>query len=301
MDFVYFSSKSEINLETAGCRQQTKALRTILLVLFYSFPFFLLAQEKANIQSDRSSYLVLSGGIAFGLLRDAGVSPLTYSGPLLLGQAQFHREAPKWEWMIEGGVAAGSYEAARSFLVESDVISSFHGAGVLWKVWQNERGKIQFWAGPQYQGFTNYRITPAFRNNSTVLESMNSLMLGAKIQWKADKTFQPGKFLIFRRKGGVRQFRISSQINFPLLHSAWRPDFAYLEDFTNDSDFLGSENRLDFGGFRMQARTDLWYPMRNGNAWRLGYLWDVQQTPGKWNKLQTAQHLMYAGLMVKLN
>ncbi|MBK6949666.1 MAG: hypothetical protein IPH16_17710 [Haliscomenobacter sp.] len=276
-------------------------MRTILYVLFLWFPFFLPAQEKAEIRFDRRSYLGLSGGMAYGLLRDAGVSPLIYSGPLLLGQAQFLRETPQWEWFIEGGVAAGTYEAARSFLVESEVISSFHGAGALRKVWQNDRGKIQLWAGPQYSGFTNYRITPAFRNNSTVLESLNSLMLGAKIQWKADKTFQPAKFLIFRRRGGLRQFRASSQINLPLLHSAWRPGFAYLEDFTNDSDWLGSENLLAFGGFRMQARTDLWYYMRNGNAWRLGYLWDVQQTPGEFNKLQTAQHLTYAGLMVKLN
>ncbi len=301
MDFAYFSSKSEIYLETAGCRHQTLAVKTILPALFLWFPFFLLSQEKAEIRSDRRSYLGLSGGMAYGLLRDAGVSPLIYSGPLLLGQAQFLRETPRWEWRIEGGIASGAYEAARSFLVESQVLSSFHSAGALWKVWQNNRGKIQFWAGPQYSGFTNYRVTPAFRNNSTVLESMNSLMLGAKIEWNPNKTFHPGKFLIFRRRGGDRQFRVSSQINLPLLHSAWRPDFAYLEDFTNESEWLGSENLLSFGGFRMQARTDLWYYMRNGNAWRLGYLWDVQQTPGEFNKLQTAQHLTYAGLMVKLN
>ncbi len=301
MDFAYFSSKTEINPETAVCWHKMIPVRTILSAFLIYLPLFLLAQEKPEIQSGRYSYLGLSGGMAYGSLRDAGVSPLAYKGPLLLGQAQFLRETPRWEWMVEGGVASGTYEAARSFIIESDVVSSFHGAGVLRKIWENDRGKLQFWAGPMYQGFTNYRVTPAFRNNSTVLESLNSLLIAGKIQWKAEKNFRSGKFLIFRRKGGPRQFRITQQIALPLLHSAWRPDFAYLEDFTNDSEWLGSENQFALGGFRMQARTEAWYYMRNGNAWRLGYLWDVQQTPGDFNKLQTSQHLGYLSLMVKLN
>lgn len=265
---------------------------------------FLLSTASLSGQSPdpvRFTYLGLSSGVHYGYLRDQGVSPLTFQGPLLHGQANGFWERERWELDLEAGFAYGKFEAIRSFVTSSTVNNIQHHAAFYRQFWRTSNQRLQARGGLAYRGFTNYRITTAFRNNASVIESINSLMGGIKLQWDGYINTSPGRWFIFRRKGGQRHFRINTQLEFPVLHSAWRPSFAYLNDFTDGDSNLGSTNQLYFGGFRGYSRNEFWYYMRNGNAWKLSYTLDLQRSKEPFHNLETVQHRTQLGLFVRLN
>jgi hypothetical protein len=247
------------------------------------------------------SYMGIGTGLHYGYLRDAGVSPLTYRGPLLHGQANFFFDRTKWDYDLELGFGYGAYEATRSFRVASTVHNVQHNFGALRHLWANPRESLRLDGALSYRGFTNYRTTTAFRNNANVWESLHSLMAGARFQWDIHLNIAEGKTLFFKKKGGERQVRFGAQVHLPLLHSSWRPGFAYLEDFTGGDRQLGSANVLSWGGFRAYGRAECWYFLRNGNAWRLSYALDLQQGKPGINRLQTAQYFTQISLFARLN
>ena len=258
-----------------------------------------------NVQAQSApgakSYMGIGTGLHYGYLRDAGVSPLTYRGPLLHGQANFFFDREKWDYDLELGFGYGSYEAARSFRVASVVNNVQHSFGALRDLWANPIGSLTLDAALSYRGFTNYRTTTAFRNNANVWESLHSLLAGARFQWDIHLNRSGGKTLFFKRKGGERHLRLSTQALLPLLHGSWRPGFAYLEDFTGGDRQVGAANVLSWGGFRAYGRVEGWYFLRNGNAWRLSYALDLQQGKPGINRLQTAQYFTQIGLFARLN
>jgi len=272
--------------------------RRYMFLLIFGFSRLNSLAQEADVVN-RPAYLEFSAGIHYLYLRDAGVSPLLYSGPLFLTQGAWHKETDKMQWRADFGFAIGEIEKARSFVVNSDINAFYHGISALRSLQQSRR--LHLLGGLQYHGFSNYRVTPAFRNNASVVESINTLFAGAKADYNFKKQFRERKILFIRRKGGERVFRLSTQLNLPLLHGAWRPGFAYLDDFTGGDNTVGRDNEIRIGGFRAMARTEFTTWMRNGNAWKLSYHWDTQRSPGALNRLETASHTLAFSLLMRLN
>jgi len=257
------------------------------------------AQEASR--PARPAYLEFSAGLNYLFLKDAGVSPLLFRGPLFFTQGAWHKETGRTQWRADFGYSIGEIEKARSFLVNSDINGFYHGISALRSLKQSRSGRLNLLGGIHYHGFSNYRVTPAFRNNASVVESVNTIFAGAKADYARIKNFRPGKTLFFRRKGGERTFRVSTQFNLPVVHAAWRPDFAYLDDFTGGDNTVGRDNIIRVGGFRLMWRTEFQVFMRNGNAWKISYHWDAQRSPGTLNRLETGQHIGTFSLLMRLN
>lgn len=261
------------------------------------------SQESAEARDIRfGPYLGLSGGVDLSRLRDWAVSPLIYKGPLFLGKADLTNEGRKWDitW-VEFGFGTGEISATRGAIYNSDVNTFYYGGSFLRQVWKAKKPALDLRTGLVFHGISNFRQTPAFLNAASVVESLNTLMLGARLNWRIKKDFSPGHFLFFKWRGGLRHYKLSTQFNLPLLHTAWRPDFSYLDDFSAGDTTVGRNNDLSLGGLRLQAKTDFTYYLRNGNAFRFSYWWDVQQSPGELNRLETAHHIGQLSLMVRLN
>lgn len=169
----------------------------------YLFISLVLLPRNAEAQPGPGgkSYMGIGAGLHYGYLRDAGVSPLTYRGPLLHGQANFFFDRTKWDYDLELGFGYGAYEATRSFRVASTVHNVQHNFGALRHVWANPRGSLHLDGALSYRGFTNYRTTTAFRNNANVWESLHSLLAGARFQWDIHLNIAEGKTLFFKKKG----------------------------------------------------------------------------------------------------
>jgi hypothetical protein len=144
-------------------------------------------------------------------------------------------------------------------------------------------------------------VTPAFLNASLVWESINTVFASGKINWRIRHEQSAGKFLFIRRNSGTRYLKLSSQLSLPLLHSVWRPDYAYIDDFSDGDADVYRNNVLNFGGLRLHWRSDAYYYLLNGNALRLSYAWDAQRSPGEINRLELGHQLLFLGMMIRLN
>lgn len=262
----------------------------------------LLAQEKSAQTDYRyGKYLGMAALADYQSNRDLGVSPLTYRGFLFGGMGELGFEGKRWDISIDGGVGVGDSKVKKvaTFAAESTVF--YYNGRFLYKFWDKNEGNLDFRAGLQLGGYSAQRVTPAFLNASLVWESINTLFATAKVNWRISHTQTAGRFLFIRRNAGIRHVKFSSQLSLPLLHSVWRPGYAYIEDFSDGDANIYANNKLDFGGIRFQWRTDGYYYLLNGNALRLTYLWDAQRSPGEINRLELGHHQLLFGLLFRLN
>jgi hypothetical protein len=149
------------------------------------------------------------------------------------GMGELGFEGKRWDIAIDGGVGVGDSKVKKvaTFAASSTVF--YYNGRFLYKFWDRNEGNLDFRAGLQLGGYSAQRVTPAFLNASLVWESINTLFATAKVNWRISHTQTAGKFLFIHRNAGIRHVKFSSQLSLPLLHSVWRPGYAYIEDFSD--------------------------------------------------------------------
>lgn len=273
-------------------------------IVIFSFFFFgqLYAQEK-SIRADfrYGKYFNVAALLDYQSSRDFGVSPLVYRGFHYGGMVELGFEGPRWDISIDGGLGVGESSVAKvaTFVSESTVF--YYNARFLRKIWDKDEGKLDFRAGLHVGGYAAQRVTPAFLNASLVWESINTLFASGKLNWRLSHRQSAGKFLFIRKQEGLRQIKLSTQLSLPLLNSVWRPDYAYIDDFSDGEADVFANNKLNFGGLRLHWRSDAYYYLLNGNALRLTYIWDAQRSANAINRLELGHHQMVLGIMIRLN
>lgn len=270
------------------------------------FCFLLLGQlpaQEKSMQADfrYGKYFNVAALLDYQSSRDFGVSPLVYRGFHYGGMVELGFEGPRWDISLDGGLGVGESSIAKvaTFVSESTVF--YYNARFLRKIWDKDEGKLDFRAGLHLGGYSAQRVTPAFLNASLVWESINTLFASAKVNWRHSHAQSAGKFLFIRQREGLRHIKLSSQLSLPILNSVWRPDYAYIDDFSDGDADVFANNKLNFGGLRLQWRSDAYYYLLNGNALRLTYLWDAQRSADAINRLELGHHQMVLGIMIRLN
>lgn len=272
----------------------------ILFLLLAVAP--LRAQEKSNQTDLRyGKYLGVAALVDYQNSRDFGVSPLIYKGFHFGGMGELGFEGQRWDIAIDGGVGVGESTISKIATFSSESTVFYYNARFLYKLWDKNDGQFDFRAGLHVGGYSAQRITPAFLNASLVWESINTLFASGKLNWRLSHEQSAGKFLFIKRRKGTRHMKLSTQLSLPLLHSVWRPDYAYIDDFSDGDADVFNNNKLRFGGLRLQWRSDFYYYLLNGNALRLTYLWDAQRSSSEINRLELGHHQAILGMMVRLN
>jgi hypothetical protein len=256
-------------------------------------------EPEKDVQNVR--YLGIAALTDYTVLRDLGVSPLNYDGLLLGGTGALVFEGPRWDLNFEGGVGQGDLQRVKVGTYTSSVLTFFYAGHVLRRFWQNEKENLDFKAGLQFGGYSSQRQTPAFLNAGTVWESLNSAFLSGKMTWNIRKQQSAGKLFFIKKKAGTRHYKLSTQLSLPLLHTAWRPGYAYLDDFTDGDTKVYENNEFKTGGFRIHWRSEFTYFLLNGNGFRLGYTWDAQKTAGQINPLELTHHYLQTAVLIRLN
>jgi hypothetical protein len=246
-------------------------------------------------------YLSIAALTDYAVLRDLGVSPLSYDGLLVGGTGALAFEGPRWDLNFEGGVGQGDLQRVKVGTYTSSVLTFFYAGHVLRRFWQNEKENLDFRAGLQIGGYSGQRQTPAFLNAGTVWESLNSAFASGKLTWRITKKQEAGKLLFIKKRAGTRFYKLSSQLSLPLLHTSWRPGYAYLDDFTDGDTKVYENNEFKTGGFRIQWRSEFTYFLLNGNGLRLGYTWDAQKSAGDINPLELTHHYLQTAVLIRLN
>lgn len=273
-------------------------------IVIFSFFLFgqLSAQEKSHQVDFRyGKYFNVAALLDYQSSRDFGVSPLVYRGFHYGGMAELGFEGPRWDISVDGGLGVGESSLTKVAIFNSESTVFYYNARFLRKIWDKEEGKLDFRAGLHLGGYAAQRVTPAFLNASLVWESINTLFASGKLNWRLSHAQSAGKFLFIRQREGLRHIKLSTQLSLPLLNSVWRPDYAYIDDFSDGDADVFANNKLNFGGLRLQWRSDAYYYLLNGNALRLTYLWDAQRSANAINRLELSHHQMVLGIMIRLN
>lgn len=277
-------------------------------VSYCTFLFLLLAigslwaQEK-SVQNDLRYGKYLGVGILgdYQSSRDFGVSPLTYKGYHFGGTGELGFEGKRWDIAIDGGVGVGESKVTKVAVFTAESTVFYYNGRFLYKIWDKNEGKLDFRAGLHLGGYSAQRVTPAFLNASLVWESINTLFVSGKLNWRLSYTQSERKLLFIKQREGTRYLKLSTQFSLPVLNSVWRPDYAYIDDFSDGEADVFENNKLRFGGLRLQWRSDAYYYLLNGNAIRLSYLWDALRSSGEINRLELGHHQLLLGMMIRLN
>jgi len=273
----------------------------LLIILFLTATLLPGMAQNGRPNYPFGDFLAVGGGSTRLSLRDQGVSPLYYDGFLALGQMEFQTRTPRYSWSLYGSYGYGTLKASRLATYQSSIHHISYGSDYLRGV-KDLGARWQLAAGAHLQGMTNIRYNPSFRNAGSTAESINSLGASAKITWLIDRERSKRRFLwIFPVRHNRRVQQLSYQLNIPLLTAIWSPAFPYLDDFTEGTvDYL-QKNELKWGGIRLSNRFNYLYYLKNGNALRLTYHWEVFQGPDDFGRIGLGQHQAAFAFLIRLN
>lgn len=259
------------------------------------------AQEAPPI-NPHGTFLEAAVGLGWGRFTDRGVSPLVYDGFLYGGMGQLVLARPRGEVRFGGGILTGNISQTNIFTTIGNTDCFTYHFQALRRLGQPNSGGQALLLGLQFSGWTNGRNTPSFNNAATVWESLNTLALAVKGQWNIPLNQDGRKFLwLFPTRPGQRLLQVNTQLNLPLVHTSWRPEFAYIDDFTNGETNYLERNSLYWGGWRFSWQTGIHYFLFNGNTIMLSYQWDAQRQGESFNRLEIAQHYLLIGVGMRLS
>lgn len=273
---------------------------------FFLLIVLILAGTSAAAQEEQPSYhlgdfLKAGGGASRIKIRDLGVSPIYYEGYAPLGTLSIDTETEKHSWSIFGTYGYGTLKAERLLIYQSSIHNINYGGHFHYNI-KELRPDINLKVGGAFQGLTNVRFSPSFRNAGSTVESINSIAASAKVEWIIDRTKDRRRLLwLIPMPAGRRVTALSYQLNVPLLTAIWSPAFSYLDDFTEGTVDYERKNELKFGGFRLNNQFDYTYYLKNGNGLRLSYYWEVFKGPDDFGRIEFAQHQALLSFLIRLN
>lgn len=275
----------------------------LLIGLLFYASISLWAQEGPP-QYHLGDYQAIGGGGSLMKIRDLGVSPIYYDGFLGLGQMEFVTKKERFSYSIYGTYGYGILKATRLSTYQMSIHNINYGGDFLHHI--RELGpNLQLKAGGSLFGVFNIRNNPSFRNNSFTAESINSLAASAKIEWVIERNGEKRRLLglvpVKAINPGRRVQKLSYQLNVPFFTAIWSPAFPYLDDFTEGTIDYNRKNEFKLGGFRLSNRFDYHYYLRNGNALRLSYNWEIFKGPNDFGRIEYGQHQVLFAFLIRLN
>jgi len=276
--------------------------------LFKSFLFFLLI-GSINLSGQESgknlhygNFLYAGTEVSLFQVRDLGVSPLFYEGTLVGGGAKWQTETEKWSWELNGSFGTGLITRAELEVYAARNYTIHHDFGLWRKIGSIQEDGLGYKVGIAYQGLTNIRNTPAFRNAGVTAESFNTLLGSGEVEWLFRSNKEQRKLLwLIPLKPGYRVSKLSFRLNLPMLNTLWGPRFPYLDDFTEGTVDYEQKNELKLGGFRLHSELRYQYLLKNGNGFQFSYRWDVMKGPNDFGRIELAQHNFQAGILIRMN
>ena len=255
-------------------------------------------QEPAFDQGD---FLIAGGGITRYKLRDDGVSPLFYKGWIPTAGISLPSYNGKWSSTVYGSFGYGNLSRTELATYSSTVYLINHGGDLLKKV-KEIKPDLNLFVGGAYNGNTNIRNTPAFRNAGSTVETFNTIMASGRLELLIDKTKDRRRLLwLLPMKPGRRVSKLSYQLNVPLINLSWGPTFTYLDDFTDGSTDYDRKNEFTFGGFRLSSQLNYQYFLKNGNGLQLSYFWDTFSGKEGQGQIELAQHQVQLGIIIRFS
>ncbi len=255
----------------------------LLSLLLFSFLF----TEGFSQKVERDNWIPFSLGLTYNTVKDAGMSPVTYSGPGIAFSLGYNREREKSinriAFTLNSGILMSKYysDTEKGIGNLSGYNLSYIHLRRLKKIMKN---RVYWYFGGKFDILANFRTNLQLGNSYSNYEAFASLAPATSLKYD---------FKIKKRK-----LYLYLGMSLPVFSYCVRPNYISVFDFTANldeedliNDFfdngkIATINRL----FRLNTNLEFAYRMRNNNMLKFSYLWGFYNYKGGKNKVQAATH-----------
>lgn len=311
----YLSDKKESReYRPCDCRSTTVFLLVILGCLCNPLTGQHPDSPESNLQEELFPYpaveearhVELGAGIAGAGIRDLATSPLFYRGPVIGGSLGFSRRNSVREFLFGlhsgAGILISSYNNTGSTSLYART-----GVNLYWLKDINKwaTGGFRFLFGPAGQFTNGIRVNSSLGNNSFALENQVNLSFSSKIiaDISRKKAIKRPWLLGGLKKPAQRE--LSFQFNIGLLNANFRPGYSFSGlpalrgDEEDGPNLLFYDYKWRINGFRLFSQLNYTWYIPTGNAYRLTYMWDASNLPGRFEAMQIAVHTLQFAFIFK--
>lgn len=292
-----------------------KIFFSVLVLLFILLPQLnIFSQTQNQVHPLNQKYLLLSVGWANTTFRDFATSPLFYRGEgfSLSYEKQTIKQKSEINWGFSSLISSTQASIAKSNYIQSNTYSAFISIDGFFKYYRNipaiSTEKIDIKAGGTVLATQNLRINQSLLNSALGVETFLNGMLSVKadidISQKEEKTTQLW-FLKIKQKPSKQ--KLSFQTDIGLLNFNHRPSYNYLyfdkiEDFDSNNIFsLLKTYTWSLNGYRIGTKIEFSKFASTGNGYKIAYIWDIANAPGKHQSFQMAAHRIQYTLIINKN
>ncbi len=248
--------------------------------LIFVVPLLFSGMLKAQLLEGH--YMPFGLGYAFQTVKDASLSPVSYSGNLGTIQSGYYSQDERWLNLLDiSGFGGFQYPDVnpegnnnRTTLFAGRVIYSLS-----YQVYQS--GDWRFFTGLLSHNVWDYRDVRSYTNSASNFNGM----FAAGIQLTAQKPFE-----LFGENFGLQY-----ALGLPVACYYWRP--GYIKPFFADE--IAVKDFAYWGDyFALDSKTDLYWSLNESNWLKLSYQWEYTQLDIP-NKIQTATHFLSVSTIFK--
>lgn len=286
-----------------------------LMVLFIMAPQTnVFGQTETQENQLNQKYLLLSIGWTRTTFRDFATSPLFYrgSGFSLSYEKQIIDQKSEINWGFSPLFSSTEACIAKSDYIQERAVSAFISMDGYLKYYRDlpriSSEKIQFKAGGTVLATQNIRINESLLNSAFGVETFLNLMLSAKadidISQKEEKTIH---LWFLKIKQNPSKQKLSFQTDIGLLNFNHRPSYNYVyfdeidDNYTNELFALKEHYDWSLNGYRFGTKIEYSKFASTGNGFKIAYIWDMTNAPGKHQTFQMATHRIQYTLIINKN
>ncbi|MEM6299492.1 MAG: hypothetical protein AAF740_12460 [Bacteroidota bacterium] len=277
-----------------------------LLAAFLCLSDTILSQTDSLIsrkerRKQRPTYFILSSGLSSGSFRDFATSPLVYSGIGLNSFGVRNRVDERRESELGLSYTLGGYSAGSSENTTTASVQTFRF--FYRQLYQIRRFSSEKWnlkAGGQLNFAANIRQNFFLLNNSVGIEFFPTVFGSVKLTRDVSrKKEKRGKFLLFNYHLKPRKRELSFRFDAGLVNSTYRNGFVYIGQsfLLNEFDLFDGYEFKIFSGLRLNTALDYTRYLKNGNAMRWSYTWELFRTAQTPDRFEMGLHSIRFALL----
>lgn len=252
----------------------------------------------------KDQYFIIGLGVNRHFVRDQGVSPLTYHGPVLNATLEYEAKQKKsyWNVYLNPGIGITTGDGTLASYSQYNFLINF-GGGYLRNTDLLKNDAWRLYAGPNLLSMINTRINSNLYNASFTYDYVSSLNAGVRIEYDFGWRKSKSPWLGLKRR--QRLITAAFQWNIPIIHAYQRPEYAVIDDFTDGNTSYSGAGDIKVTSYgkiiRLNTSFDLLYHLHNGNLLRFRYAFDGVKIDEGYNVLQAVHHHYSLSLLFKLN
>ncbi len=271
-----------------------KILTTNIFIFIHLLTF---SQGKDTLKIKPYRFVRIETGYTHESYRDAGLSPLLYSGSMPIFSAGFRASSNRYIMDVNSSVIFGNYYRTISGAKYLTNAINFDLTLDYFRKIQSSSYHWHFFMGSGISGFLSARNSPQFMNSSFVMNIITNLSLDGRVQYNFKLPVKERKILFIKLSRPERKYILSLDLFIPFATMAYYPGYSFVSHATVNNNNELSDYQWNVHVFSsLRTRTEFYRLLDNGNAFGLAYTFHFFSS-----KNYLVNYLQMAGQSVSLS